>query len=165
MTVGERIKNRRKALGISADELAAAIGVSRSTVFRYEKGDIEKVPGDTLVPIATALRTTPQYLMGWEPDPDEMKYLLSSMAESGKAGCFEAEGAMYKAFGTEREKLGIRIVGDKTAVLFYKAYETKDAAGLVMDIIKDVCGLSEDDLLAVSGMLNGFVNRKSRLEE
>ncbi len=66
MTVGERIKMRRKELGITADQLAAAIGVSRSTMFRYEKGDIEKVPGDTLVPIAKALYTTPAFLMGWE---------------------------------------------------------------------------------------------------
>ncbi len=30
MTTGERIKNRRKELGISADKLAELIGVSRS---------------------------------------------------------------------------------------------------------------------------------------
>lgn len=69
MTVGERIKMRRKELGITADDPAARIGVSRSTMFRYEKGDIEKVPGDTLVPIARALLTTPAYLMGWEDSP------------------------------------------------------------------------------------------------
>ena len=69
MTVGERIKARRKELGISADSLALCIGVSRSTMFRYEKGDIEKVPGDTLEPIARALHTTPAYLMGWEDSP------------------------------------------------------------------------------------------------
>jgi len=70
MTTGERIKLRRKELGISADELAVLIGVSRSTMFRYEKGDIEKLPGDALVPIANALSTTPQYLMGWTGDAD-----------------------------------------------------------------------------------------------
>lgn len=69
MTVGERIKARRKELGISADELALVLGVSRSTMFRYEKGDIEKLPGDALVPIANALHTTPAYLMGWEDSP------------------------------------------------------------------------------------------------
>ena len=68
MTVGERIKARRKELGISADDLALVLGISRSTMFRYEKGDIEKVPGDTLEPIARALHTTPAYLMGWVED-------------------------------------------------------------------------------------------------
>ena len=37
---GKRIKIRRKELGISADKLAEAIGCSRTTVFRYENGDI-----------------------------------------------------------------------------------------------------------------------------
>lgn len=70
-SVGERIKQRRKQLGISADDLAQRIGVSRSTVFRWEKGDIEKVPGDTLVPIAKALNVSPAFLMGWEEFPGE----------------------------------------------------------------------------------------------
>ncbi len=66
MTVGQRIKDRRKELGISADELAKRLGKDRSTVFRYEKGDIEKLPIDILEPIAAVLHTTPAYLMGWE---------------------------------------------------------------------------------------------------
>ena len=41
------------------------LGKDRSTIYRYEKGDIENLPLDILQPIATALITTPQYLMGW----------------------------------------------------------------------------------------------------
>ena len=66
MTIGDRIKNRRKHLKMSAEELAKRIGKDRSTVFRYEKGDIENLPLDILEPIAKALETTPQYLMGWD---------------------------------------------------------------------------------------------------
>ena len=35
-------------------------------MFRYENGDIEKLPIDILEPIAKALQTTPAHLMGWE---------------------------------------------------------------------------------------------------
>lgn len=63
--VGERIKARRKELKISADDIANRLGVSRSTIFRYEKGDIEKMPTETLNEIARILHTTPQSLMGW----------------------------------------------------------------------------------------------------
>lgn len=66
MTVGLRIKLRRKELGLSADELGKRIGKNRATIFRYENGDIEKLPIDILKPIAEALLTTPQALMGWE---------------------------------------------------------------------------------------------------
>lgn len=69
MTTGERIRARRKALGRSAEWLAESIGVSYSTIYRYENGFIEKCPGDVLVSIAEALNTTPAYLMGWEDDP------------------------------------------------------------------------------------------------
>lgn len=66
VNIGKRIKERRKALKMSADELAARLGKDRSTIYRYEKGDIENLPLDILEPIAAALNTTPQYLMGWE---------------------------------------------------------------------------------------------------
>lgn len=62
------MKDRRKAIGMSAERLAELLGVSPATVYRYENGDIEKVPGDRLAPIAAALNTTPAYLMGWEND-------------------------------------------------------------------------------------------------
>ena len=66
MTTGTRMKNRRKELGITVDEIASALGVSVATVYRYENGEIEKVPGSVLEPLAKVLRTTPAYLMGWE---------------------------------------------------------------------------------------------------
>ena len=66
MTIGDRIKNRRKYLKMSTDELGRRLGKDRSTIYRYEKGDIENLPLDILEPIAEALETTPQYLMGWE---------------------------------------------------------------------------------------------------
>lgn len=66
MTIGDRIKARRIELGMSIEELGKRLGKNRSTVYRYETGYIENLPIDILEPIAQALRTTPQYLMGWE---------------------------------------------------------------------------------------------------
>lgn len=66
MTIGQRIQQKRKEMRMSADELAKRLGKDRSTIYRYEKGDIEKFPLDILEPIAKALNTTPAYLMGWE---------------------------------------------------------------------------------------------------
>lgn len=66
MKIGERIKQRRNELKMSADDLAKKLGKDRSTIYRYEKGEIENIPADILVPIAMALETTPQDLIGWE---------------------------------------------------------------------------------------------------
>lgn len=68
MNVGERMKTIRKQKGISADSLAAKIGVSRSTIFRYEKGDIEKVPIEVVAKVADALDIKPAVLMGLKAD-------------------------------------------------------------------------------------------------
>lgn len=65
MSVGQRIKERRKQIGMSAERLAELIGKSPATVYRYENGSIESVDSGALVPIANALGVTPSYLMGW----------------------------------------------------------------------------------------------------
>lgn len=65
MNVGEKIKKRRKELGLSADQLAEKLGKDRSTIYRYESKEIEKLPIDIIEPLAKALLVTPQFLMGW----------------------------------------------------------------------------------------------------
>lgn len=80
MTTGERMKQRRKDLGLSAEIIAEKLGVSPATIYRYENGGIEKMPGNILEPIANALRTTPAYLMGWA-DSDPVQDLTSEENE------------------------------------------------------------------------------------
>ncbi|MFR1808025.1 MAG: LexA family protein [Pygmaiobacter massiliensis] len=66
MTTGERIKIKRKEKGLSAEYIAQKLEVSPATIYRYENGAIEKVPGEKLKDLAKVLDTTPAYLMGWE---------------------------------------------------------------------------------------------------
>jgi transcriptional regulator with XRE-family HTH domain len=63
MTIGKQIRKRRKELKMSVDELARRIGKDRSTVYRYENGEIENMPLELLPPIVEALETTPQELL------------------------------------------------------------------------------------------------------
>jgi transcriptional regulator with XRE-family HTH domain len=69
-TSGERIKELRKALGLSADDLGERIGKDRATIFRYEKGEIENMPLAVIYNLADALHVSPGYLMGWVKDAD-----------------------------------------------------------------------------------------------
>ena len=70
MTIGERIKQRRKELGLSVDELADKLGKNRATIYRYESNEIEKLPTTVLEPLADALGVSPGFLMGWEKNGD-----------------------------------------------------------------------------------------------
>ncbi len=95
MTAGERLKRLRKERGLSADELGAMIGKDRSTIYRYERGDIDKATVDVIPPLARALQTTPQYLLGWDEKPafhwidPYYRMKLSDLAEKRLAWTFD----------------------------------------------------------------------------
>lgn len=68
MEIYERVKLRRKEIGLSAETVAEKLGVSPATIYRYENNDIKKFPTDILEPLAKVLRTTPAYLLGIDID-------------------------------------------------------------------------------------------------
>ena len=65
MTIGKQIRKRRKELKMSVDELAQRIGKDRSTVYRYENGDIGNMPLELVSPMVEALKMTPQELLSF----------------------------------------------------------------------------------------------------
>lgn len=62
--VGERIRMRRKELGMTLDDIAGEIGVAKSTIQRYETGTIEKLKLPVIEAIARVLRVAPEWLAG-----------------------------------------------------------------------------------------------------
>lgn len=84
MEIYERIKERRKQIGLSAEQVAEKLGVSPATIYRYEKKDIKKFPTDILVPLANVLHTTPAYLMGWSEDVNGVVNNLVSLKQVKK---------------------------------------------------------------------------------
>lgn len=77
--IGDRIKESRLALGYSAEQVAAFLGISPATVYRYENGDISKLPSNFIKPLAEFLCVSPAYLMGWTDDPSDLKLEDQSM--------------------------------------------------------------------------------------
>ena len=69
--IGQRIRDRRQELNLSVEDVAKQLNKNRTTVYRYEKGEIENLPLETLKPLAEILNTTPAYLMGWEDKNDK----------------------------------------------------------------------------------------------
>ena len=68
---GDKIKQARLALGYSAEQVAAHLGVSPATIYRYENGDIAKLPSKHIVPLAQFLCISPASLMDWDEDEAE----------------------------------------------------------------------------------------------
>lgn len=69
MTIGERIKNRRKELDLTLEDVANKLKITRQTVQKYESGIVNNIPSDKIEALAVILKTTPAYLMGWENKP------------------------------------------------------------------------------------------------
>lgn len=67
MILGERLKKRRKEKKISAEYLAKELGISVSTIYRYEDSSIEKIPVSTFEKLCRLLDTTPAQMMGNVP--------------------------------------------------------------------------------------------------
>ena len=110
MGIGDNIRLARKALKMSQDDLAEAIGANRVTISKYESGGyLPSVPA--LERLATALHTTPSRLTGsesderWEEaerirrDPDLR--ILFDQAKNAKPEHIRAAAAMLKSLEGE----------------------------------------------------------------
>ena len=80
--VGERMQQRRKQIGLTLDDIAQEIGVAKSTIQRYETGNIKRLKLPVIEAIARVLSVSPSWLCGKSED----------MYESTPAPISESEG-------------------------------------------------------------------------
>lgn len=73
--IGCRIRERRKELGMSVDEIADKLGKNRATIYRYENGEVDKLPIDVFEPLAKILNTSPAILLGWNLGNENKDFL------------------------------------------------------------------------------------------
>lgn len=66
--ISERIKALRLQNNLTLEQVGDIVGVGKSTVRKWETGEIKNMRRDKIAKLATALHTTPAYLMGWEDD-------------------------------------------------------------------------------------------------
>jgi len=64
--MGQRIHEKREAAGLSVEELADKIGVSRQTVYKWEKGIVKNIDRDYIGKMAALFRCDPEWLMHME---------------------------------------------------------------------------------------------------
>jgi transcriptional regulator with XRE-family HTH domain len=65
--IGERVRQRRKALGMTQEQLEAASGVPQGSISRIESGVAEDVYASTVLGFAQALQVSTDYLLGVAP--------------------------------------------------------------------------------------------------
>jgi transcriptional regulator with XRE-family HTH domain len=66
--MSNKIKELRKAKGLTLEQVGSLVGVGKSTVRKWETGIIANMKRDKIAALAKALDTSPAYLMGWEEE-------------------------------------------------------------------------------------------------
>ncbi len=99
MTIGERIKTIRKEKKISVDYLAKELGVSKTTIYRYEDSSIEKIPVSIFDKLCILLDVSPAELMGNVPTKENDDKLPSSFKNAQDAMEFILKTPTLAAYG------------------------------------------------------------------
>lgn len=70
MEIGRRIRNKRVEHNMTQEELGASVGMNKSTVQRYETGQVKKIKLPVLEVIAKKLNVNPEWLACKSDNPE-----------------------------------------------------------------------------------------------
>ena len=155
MTIGERIKQARKAKGLTQKELAEKIGMTPQSICRYE-ADGRRPKADAMLNIAEALNIPMSELLG-KPRPttphDHTESRLNQLME--ECGELISTAARYR-----RHLHGDRTLNEKYTERKLTQDITEEIADvtLVMSDVRRELGISEEELY-------GKINEKMKRTE
>lgn len=112
LSMNETIRARRRALGMTQEQLAERLGVSAPAVSKWEQG--ASYPDVTLLPaLARALGIDLNTLMGFERTPEkaEINRMLTRVSDAAKAEGIGAGLALAKEFLREYPSCGTLLFG------------------------------------------------------
>lgn len=125
MEVKDLIKKRRLELDLTQDQLANMIGVSSSTITRYETGEIVNIRRDKIEKLAHALKITPSEILNasmssLKPNPNiipikELKMIpIYGPIKAGTPSLADNEIIGYEPFAVENPEghFFLKVSGD-----------------------------------------------------
>ncbi|MGY0756798.1 LexA family protein [Staphylococcus haemolyticus] len=123
------IKSRRKELNLTLEQVGDLVGVGKSTVRKWETGDIENMKRDKIVKLAKALRVSPSYIMGIDEEQPQLETLpvkkipVVSKISAGLPIYSEENLVDYIYFATnklnsDKEEFGLKVSGDSMDKIF-----------------------------------------------
>jgi repressor LexA len=155
--IGKKLKERRKYLNLTLEEVGEIVGVSKTTVQRWETGAIENMKRDKIALMAKALKTSPLFIMGLDNNPDVLvespnKFIRINVLGSVPAGIpmeaienivdFEDIPIEWTKGG--RKFIGLKVKGDS----MYPKYTEGDT--IIIQLQPD-CDSGSDAVVFVNG--------------
>lgn len=91
-----RVKQLRLDHKLTMEVLAEKLGVSKSTIAKWENGYIENMRQDNIMKLSELFNVSPTYIMGYEEEPDEDDIVA--------AGAYQINQAVNKVMSQEDEQ-------------------------------------------------------------
>lgn len=120
MSLRTRLRERRQALGLTLQQVGDAVGVSKSTVQKWESGEIEDMRLSKAASLAEVLKVSPLWIMGIIDDmngpytrPQTKRVPLLGCIAAGKPICATEEWEEYiELSGDMHVDFCLRVRGD-----------------------------------------------------
>lgn len=143
--LADKIRSLRAKHNLTLEQVANQVGVGKSTVRKWETGQIENMRRDKIAKLAMALHTTPAYLMGWEESPGipskplDLESYTSIFIDRLAKTVENANPADLEACGLDKKEIDLIIEG-RILLSFERACEISDSLGISLD---DMLGKGE----------------------
>ena len=168
-----RIKELRISQGLTLEQVGDAVGVGKSTVRKWETGQIANMRRDKVAKLADALHTSPAYLMGWPESSEEPRIPVGMLSiathrvpilgtiHAGEPSFAETEFESYVEAGANvRCDFALRVVGDSMInarimdgdIVFIRQQDTVNDGEIAAVLIDDEATLKRVHFLP-QGML------------
>lgn len=122
------LKERRKQLKMTLEDVAKIVGVGRSTVRKWENGDIENIGRSNIVKLAEALRVSPYYIMGLEETDSHVvvptinipvvNSVSAGMPTYNESDVIDYIAVMNTSIKNDKEYFGLIVSGDSMDLEF-----------------------------------------------
>lgn len=81
MDIKDLLKNRRIELGLSQDDVAKFVGVTKATISRWESGNIANMRRDRIMKLSSVLQISPATITHWEMPEAEVQEIGRPVGE------------------------------------------------------------------------------------
>jgi len=158
METHEIIKDLRIKRGLSQGQLATMVGYKdRSSIAKVEAGKVD-LSQSKIAAFADALNVTPADLIGL----DQM--FLEEIVEDSRSGRTAAKEEMYRVFGSQFSVEDLRLIGNRTAVLYYKAV-SRNCAPELLDIIMTADKLDHTELDKLRCFIHAYLRADAPIRD
>lgn len=179
MTIGDKLRQRRKEVGLSLKEVADKVGVAEATVSRWERGDIANMKRNFIVQYAKALSVSPMFLLELTEetsarDEGQTKIPLYSYVSAGR-GALTSDSNIEGYVSLSNELVGtgdyfaLRVRGDSMEpticdrdIVIVRSQETANDGDTVVAVVNGDEGFVKRLMIEPSGIVLASNNSSYR---